>query len=165
MEKGRETSTCEQNINRLPLICTWTRAQNCSPGMCPNRGSNWQSFTLQDDAQPTWPHHSGQNLSYFQQFNYVIAVGRKPVGDGVTFFYNSFIQISFTYHKFTPLKCGFLVYSKVVVQLSPLILEHFHLPKRSLTPTRIHCPFPLPSALAVTNLLCLHGFAYSGHFT
>ena len=31
----------------------------CSPGMCPDWGSRWQSFHLQPGAQPTEPHHPG----------------------------------------------------------------------------------------------------------
>ena len=35
-----------------------------NPDMCPEQESNWQPFSLQDDAQPTEPHCSG-NVFFF----------------------------------------------------------------------------------------------------
>ena len=41
------------------------RAQN--PGMCLDWELNWWPFSLQDDAQPTEPHWSGQYQSLFKE--------------------------------------------------------------------------------------------------
>ena len=35
----------------------------CNPGMCPDQESNWRPSGLQDDAEPTELHQSGQSYS------------------------------------------------------------------------------------------------------
>ena len=40
----------------------------CNSGVCPDRESNKWPFNLQDDAQPTEPHQSGQlSLTFVNQ--------------------------------------------------------------------------------------------------
>ena len=59
-EKEREeTLMCERNIDGPPLACTLTRDLACNPGMCPDKESNQQHFTLWNNTQPTEPHQSG----------------------------------------------------------------------------------------------------------
>ena len=56
---GRKRNRHERNIDWLPLICALTGDWTCNPGMCADWESNLRPFTLQDDTQPTEPHHSG----------------------------------------------------------------------------------------------------------
>ena len=63
-KRGRETSVWERNINQLPFVCTRTRDQTCSPGMCPDWELNQWHFALQDNAHPTELHWSG-NMNHF----------------------------------------------------------------------------------------------------
>ena len=66
-EEGREKER-ERNINvkekhQLVAFCmpsTGDTAHNS--GMCPDGESNQQPFSLQNDAQPNEPYHSGQKL-------------------------------------------------------------------------------------------------------
>ena len=49
----------ERNINWVPLICALAGDQTHNAGMYPDQESNWRSFGVRDDAQPTEPHRSG----------------------------------------------------------------------------------------------------------
>ena len=40
-----------------------------NPGLCPDQESNWQPFSLWDDAQPTEPHQSGQKPDFSNKFS------------------------------------------------------------------------------------------------
>ena len=64
-ERGREGESegkkhqCERETltgYQLPLLSILTGDQTGNMGMCPDQGSNWQPFALQNDAQPTKPH-------------------------------------------------------------------------------------------------------------
>ena len=59
----------ERNTNQLSLAHTpsWNQTPQPGhvPGICPDQESNWQPFVVQDNAQPTEPHRSGQNSGYF----------------------------------------------------------------------------------------------------
>ena len=63
-EGGREKER-ERNINRLSLTHAPARDQTHNPSMSPDWESNWRPFTLQDDAQPTEPHHSGLDPNFW----------------------------------------------------------------------------------------------------
>ena len=59
-KKKRERNfDCERIMNRLPLTYPQPRDLAPNPGMCPDRESNRQPFSLQDSAQPTEPHQPG----------------------------------------------------------------------------------------------------------
>ena len=61
-ERKGEKHPCERETSvtcQLPFRCTPTRNQTHNPGMCPDRESNLQPFTFQDDAQPTESCQSG----------------------------------------------------------------------------------------------------------
>ena len=70
------------------------------------------------------------------------------------------------------IKFTFLVYNSVFFNISTmlynhhhyLIPQHFHCPeKKPLHPLVVPSHFSLPQSLVTTDLLCLYGFAYSGH--
>ena len=48
----------------MPLACTPTGDQACNPDLGPDWESNPQTFTLQDDVQPTKPHRLGLLLIF-----------------------------------------------------------------------------------------------------
>lgn len=69
----------------------------------------------------------------------------------------------------------FKVYNSVVSSISKKIMQSLPLShskafpllqKENLCPLSSYCPFlPKLQLLATTNLLCLHGFVFPGHFT
>ena len=71
---------CERNIDQSPLTHSPT-GDWLYFGYVPQQGMNQQTFSLQDDAQPTEPHWSGQPKQNFLKIKqessvyYVLATG------------------------------------------------------------------------------------------
>ena len=89
---GRETSTWERNIDRLPPVHAPTRDWNPgdwahNPGMCPDWELNPRLFGLQDNAQPTEPHQPG----LFLEFYFSIYPSRIPDSFGFSSYYISWL--------------------------------------------------------------------------
>ena len=63
--RERETLMWERNIDWLPSVCTLTRAQNPSLGMCSDWDSNLQHFSVHDNA-PTEPHWPGLYKCFYK---------------------------------------------------------------------------------------------------
>ena len=68
-EDGREREILmwERNINWLPPIHALTGDRTHILGMCPDRESNLQPFTVRNNAATkwaTWPGQESQNLKY-----------------------------------------------------------------------------------------------------
>ena len=66
MEKERERNINVREKHQLVTSLThstWT--PGCNPGMCHDWESNWQPFTLREDAQPTEPCWPGQRELHF----------------------------------------------------------------------------------------------------
>ena len=89
---GRETSTWERNIDRLPPVHAPTRDWNPgdwahNPGMCPDWELNPRLFGLQDNAQPTEPHQPG----FFLEFYFSIYPSRIPDSFGFSSYYISWL--------------------------------------------------------------------------
>ena len=67
--EGRQKER-ERNINVwLHLTCPPTGDLACKPGMCPERDSNQQPFSLQASTQSTEPHQPGQENQYSLKSN------------------------------------------------------------------------------------------------
>ena len=64
-KRGRETSVCERNTDRLSpcILPTWHLA--CNPGMCPDWGLNQWPFSPWVDVQPTKPPQSRPCIEVF----------------------------------------------------------------------------------------------------
>ena len=65
-EKKRERNINVRNINWLPSIHAPAGNLTHNPGICPAQELNWQPFAFQNDAQPTEPHQSGQDITIFR---------------------------------------------------------------------------------------------------
>ena len=69
-KRGRETSVCERNINRLPLpppapLTPPTGGLAYNPDMCSDWELNQRPFSLWEDAHPTEPHQSGLSSCFY----------------------------------------------------------------------------------------------------
>ena len=63
-EREREMLKWERNIDQLPPISALNFDQTCSPGMCPDQGSDQQPISVQDTAPSNWVTWSGLSFTF-----------------------------------------------------------------------------------------------------
>ena len=72
LERGDGRGKRERNIHVwLSLVHTLNWDQTCSPGLCPDQGSNLRPLALGDNTHPTEPHQSGHTVV----FKYLLTKG------------------------------------------------------------------------------------------
>ena len=76
-----------ENIDRLSPVCDLTRDQTCIPGRCPDRASNLEPFSVQDNTPTKTPSGGWRSLSWIPLpgvgLDICLSVPLRPISTGI----------------------------------------------------------------------------------